>query len=171
MRELERLYELVSRAGTYAYLHFSTDTSDPERGALLQRVQEADAAIETRILFLELEWAALPDERAEELMRSDTLAFCRHYLETARRYRPHLLTQPEERVMTEKGVTGRSAWTRLFSEQVSAVRVSLPDRTGDVSPDGVVPLVVLCVAPVEPVVGAAVGVEESAFLCAPISMT
>src|SRR3712207_2444924 len=35
MHELERMYVLVDRAGSYAYLRFSTDTSDPERGALL----------------------------------------------------------------------------------------------------------------------------------------
>ena len=34
------------------------------------------------------------------------LDFCRHYLRTARRYRPHLLTEPEERILTEKSVTG-----------------------------------------------------------------
>ena len=40
MRELERIYDLVGRAGSYASLWFSTDTADPVRGALLQRVQE-----------------------------------------------------------------------------------------------------------------------------------
>src|SRR3954468_25057648 len=82
MRELERLYELVSRAGSYAHLRFSTDTSDPANGALLQRAQERGTAIETRLLFFELEWAALPDERAAELLADPALDFCRHHLET-----------------------------------------------------------------------------------------
>ena len=127
MRALERLYSLVSRAGSYAHLRFSTDTSDPANGALLQRAQERGTAIETKLLFFELEWAALPDERAAELLADPGLDFCRHYLETARRYRPHLLTEPEEQVMTEKSVTGRSAWARLFSESQAAIRVDLAD--------------------------------------------
>jgi oligoendopeptidase F len=61
MHELERIYELVSRAGSYAHLRFATNTADPARGALLQRAQERGTAIETRLLFFELEWAALPD--------------------------------------------------------------------------------------------------------------
>jgi oligoendopeptidase F len=125
MRELERVYDLVSRAGSYAHLRFATDTADPRNGALLQRAQERGTEIETRLLFFELEWAAVPDERASELIADDQLAFCRHYLETARRYRPHLLTEPEERVMSERSVTGRSAWTRLFSEVTAAIRVEL----------------------------------------------
>src|SRR3954462_8225602 len=93
MRDLEQVYELVSRAGSYAHLRFATDTSDPARGALLQRAQERGTEIETKLLFFELEWAALPDERAEELLRDPALEFCRHHLETARRYRPHLLSE------------------------------------------------------------------------------
>ena len=49
-------------------LRFSADTADPANGALLQRVQERGTAIETTLLFFDLEWAALDDERAEELL-------------------------------------------------------------------------------------------------------
>jgi oligoendopeptidase F len=133
MRELGAIQELAHRAGGFAMLEFSVDTADPAVGALLQRVQERGTAIETRLLFFELEWAALDDERAEELLASDGLDFCRHYLRTARRYRPHLLTEPEEKLMAEKALSGRSAWTRLFAEQASAVKVSLEDEQDPVS--------------------------------------
>jgi oligoendopeptidase F len=125
MQELASLAELVGRAGSYAQLRFAVATTDPARGALLQRVEERATAINTKTLFFDLEWAALPDERVEELLADDQLAFCRHYLTAARRYRPHLLSEPEELVMTEKAVTGRSAWTRLFSELTSTIEVDL----------------------------------------------
>lgn len=126
MDGLAAMHELAGRAGNYAMLSFSIDTADPKRGALLQRVQERSTAIETRLLFFELEWAELDDERAEELLAGDRLAFCRHHLRTLRRYRPHLLSEPVERVMTEKGLTGRSAWGRLFAELTSAIEVTVP---------------------------------------------
>jgi oligoendopeptidase F len=125
MRELASIAELVGRAASYASLRFAADTTDPGRGALLQHVEERATAINTRILFFELEWAALSDDRAAELVADERLAFCRHYLAAARRYRPHLLTEPEELVMTEKAVTGRSAWSRLFSELTSTIAVDL----------------------------------------------
>ena len=125
MRELASIAELVGRAASYASLRFAADTTDPGRGALLQHVEERATAINTRILFFELEWAALPDDRAAELLADEQLTFCRHYLVAARRYRPHLLTEPEELVMTEKAVTGRSAWSRLFSELTSTIAVDL----------------------------------------------
>ena len=125
MHELAQISELIGKAGNYAALRFATDTADPARGALLQRVQEAGTEIETRLLFFELEWAALDDERAEELLSGDGLEFCGHYLRSARRYRPHLLTEPEEKVLTEKSLSSSSAWSRLFGELTSALRVTV----------------------------------------------
>jgi oligoendopeptidase F len=128
MRELVAINESVARTASYAMLRFATDTADPVRGALLQRVQERATEIETRLLFFDLEWAALDDARAGELLAGEELDFCRHHLRTQRRYRPHLLSEPEERVMAEKAVTGRSAWSRLFAELTSAIRVQLPEE-------------------------------------------
>ncbi len=126
MHELAEIYELVGRAGTYAGLRFSTDTANPANGALLQLVQERETAIETTLLFFELEWAALSQERAEELLAGEGLDFCRHHLRNVRRYREHLLTEPEEKILAEKSLTGASAWARLFEELTSAIEVELP---------------------------------------------
>ncbi|MEA2137612.1 MAG: oligoendopeptidase, partial [Solirubrobacteraceae bacterium] len=64
VRELQELSELAARAGNYAMLRFSVDTADPAIGAMMQRVQEKSTALETQLLFFELEWAALDDDRA-----------------------------------------------------------------------------------------------------------
>src|SRR4051812_38175789 len=84
MRELADLQELIGRAGSYAKLNSSTATADPERGALMQLVQERATQLETKLIFFELEWAALDDDRAEALLTADGLDFCRHYLRSAR---------------------------------------------------------------------------------------
>ncbi|MEA2313195.1 MAG: oligoendopeptidase, partial [Solirubrobacteraceae bacterium] len=71
MTALAEIEELAGRAGSFAMLEFSENTADPARGALLQRVQERGTAIETALLFFELEWAALDDDRAEELLAAE----------------------------------------------------------------------------------------------------
>jgi oligoendopeptidase F len=125
MLELERIQDLSGRASSYAGLDFSTDTADPTRGALLQQAQERTTEIETRLLFFELEWAALDDEHAESLLSASELEFCCHFLRSARRYRPHLLSEPEEKVLAEKSISSQSAWGRLFGELTAALRVEL----------------------------------------------
>jgi oligoendopeptidase F len=144
MGELGAIHDLVGRAGTYAALDFSTNTADPARGALLQRTQEQGTAIETTLLFFELEWAALPDERVDELLDGEggegaDLDFCRHHLRSARRYRDHLLSEPEEKILAEKALTGASAWSRLFEELTSAIAVDLPAAAGEGASNGGAP--------------------------------
>ena len=96
-----------------------------ERRADRARRGEVGTAINNEILFVELEWAAVDDDRAAALLADEQLAFCRHYLESARRYRPHLLSEPEERILSDKSLTASSAWVRLFSELTSAITVDL----------------------------------------------
>ncbi|HEU0249462.1 MAG TPA: M3 family oligoendopeptidase [Solirubrobacteraceae bacterium] len=128
MRELGEIQELVGRAGTYAGLCFSVDTADPAAGALMQEVQERGTEIETTLLFFELEWAAISDEQVDRLLDDKRLTFSAHYLRTARRYREHLLTEAEEKILAEKAVTGSNAWSRLFDELTSAIEVNLPEE-------------------------------------------
>jgi oligoendopeptidase F len=119
------MQELIGRAGSYASLRFAVDTADPKTGALMQKVQERATAISTKLIFFDLEWTALPDDHAERLLASDDIAFARHHLRTVRAYKPHLLSEAEEKILTEKAVTGRSAWARLFNQETSAIEVTL----------------------------------------------
>ena len=135
MEQLAEISELAGRAASYAHLRFAADTETPANGALVQMVSERGTAIQTKLLFFELEWVQVPDERATELLATEGLEFARHHLELERRYRPHLLSKPEETIATELSVTGRGAWTRLFDELTSAIRVELPDAEESVSLD------------------------------------
>jgi oligoendopeptidase F len=82
----------------------------------------------TKLLWFELEWAGLDDAQVDTLLADERLAFAAHHLRSERRYRDHLLTEPEERVLTEKSVTGRAAWSRLFNELTSTIDVELDGR-------------------------------------------
>ena len=123
------LSEVIGRAGAWASLRFAADVNDPTRGALMQKVQERATAISTKLLWFELEWAELDDAHVEKLLADERLTFAGHHLRSARRYRPHLLSEPEERILTEKSVTGRGAWSRLFNELTSTIEVELDGRT------------------------------------------
>ena len=129
MREMAAIGEATGRAGNYVGLRFAVDTADPAVGALMMSVEERATTLGNEILFVELEWAALDDAHAEELLANDELAFCRHYLASARRYRPHLLSEPEERILSDKSMTSSSAWVRLFSELTSAITVDIDGQT------------------------------------------
>lgn len=123
MTDVAEILALVSRASGRAELEYVTDIADEKRGALMASARERSTRIGTKMLFIDLEWAAMSDEQAEVMISDSALDFCKHHLTVLRANRPHLLSEPEERVLAEKSVTGTAAWTRLFEEQLSAVQV------------------------------------------------
>lgn len=125
LRRYEDLQDRMGRAFTYVYLNWSTDTNDPARGALLQKVREAYTETSQKLIFFTLEWAQLDDAKAAALLADESLAPFRHYLELERLQKDYLLTEAEEKVLSEKNITGRSAWNRFFDETIGAMRFEL----------------------------------------------
>ena len=130
LERLAGIYESAHRAGNYAQLRFSTDTTDAERGALMQRVGERLSELSAELVWFDLEWVAVDDDRADALLDDAALAPFRHHLETVRAGKPHVLSEVEERLLANTAPTGRSAWVRLFTEQTSAIEVDLPGDDG-----------------------------------------
>ncbi len=125
---IAEITDRVGRAGNYASLAFCVETSSPEVGALMQSVQERSTQIAAKLLFVELEWSAVSDEHADTYCADPELGFVARHLRNIRRYRPHLLSEPEEVLMMEKSVTGAAAWSRLFDEITSAIEVDIDGK-------------------------------------------
>jgi oligoendopeptidase F len=119
---LESLAEQMDKPAVYASLVHAAKTDDPRHGALLTRTREQRTAINKHLIFFDLEWVKLPDEPARALMADPQLARYRHYLEQKRAWRPHYLSEAEEKVLDEKSITGRAAFVRLFDETVASMK-------------------------------------------------
>ena len=125
MRELEEAEDAAAKPEVYAYLLHSQNTHDPAAGRLLARVREASAERGSRGVFFTLELAQTGDEQAARLYADAAAAKYRHTVEEARKYRPHQLSEPEERVLTDYSPVVNSAWTRLFEELCAGIRVDV----------------------------------------------
>jgi len=124
LEELETIYEALGRVGSYAGLLYAADTANPEYQDLEQRVEQRSTEIRNQLLFFELEWLRFDDETANRLTGDPLLKTYKHYLANLRRYRPHTLTELEEKLINEKDNTGRNAFGRLFSEITSGLTFS-----------------------------------------------
>ncbi len=122
LREYEIILDRSGKVGTYAYLTWSTNSEDSTRGALLQKATERASRLNQKLIFLELELAKAPDKKANELISSPQLARYSHWLTITRVYRPYLLSEPEEKILSEKSISGRAAWMRYFGEVQGASR-------------------------------------------------
>jgi oligoendopeptidase F len=122
LEELESISEMIGKLLSYAYLKFAADTSNPKYGAFLKYVEEKSTEIRKHLIFLDLEWIALPDEMADMLIKDEVLSHYRHFLQQERRYKPHKLSEPEEKILDEKANTSSRAFMRLFDEVVNNIR-------------------------------------------------
>lgn len=125
LTELEGICEQMDKPVHYAQLLHAQDTQNPCHGALLQSTQERNTQIRQHLLFFELEWMDLPDEKAQRYIQAPELKRYRHYLERVRLFRPHKLSEPEEKLLDLKANTGARAFQRLFSEQVAGMQIKL----------------------------------------------
>jgi oligoendopeptidase F len=128
MRELERNEEEAAKPEVYAYLLHSQNTQDSAAGRLLARVREAAAERGSHGVFFSLELAQTSDEQAARLYGHPDSASYKHTLEEARKFRPHQLSEPEERVLTDFSPVANTAWTRLFEELCAGISVNLDGR-------------------------------------------
>lgn len=128
LKEFESLHDQLDKAYTYAFLNWCTNTIAPERGALLQKVRETYTRIGQTILFFEIELLQISEHDFEALLAEPSVSPFRHYLETLALRRNHVLTEPEERILAEKSVTGPGAWSRFFDETLGAATFRFRDR-------------------------------------------
>jgi len=112
IRALEVIYEAFNRLGGYASLQFSADTQNQAAQSLAARVDQFGAEMENKLLFFGLWWKALADEPAARLMEG--AGDYRYWLEEMRHFKTHTLSEPEEKVINIKNVTGVSATTMLY---------------------------------------------------------
>ncbi len=131
--DYERIEEILGRLGSYAGLLFATDSTDPVRGRFYQSANERATVIGTHLLFFSLELNALDEAHVDALLDDAALARWRPFLRDLRVFRPHQLSPEIERVLHEKEVTGRAAWSRLFDETIAGLRVPIGGETLTVS--------------------------------------
>lgn len=125
LRAYEHLIQKAGKIGSYAHLIWSTNTEDPALGKLLQEANELGSELSQKLVFFDVEWMKVDDERATELINSKELSGWQHYLRVSRLYKDHTLSEDAEQVMSAKSVTGRSAWNRYFDETLGAARFEL----------------------------------------------
>ena len=124
----ERLQETLGRIMSYAYLVYAGNMEDAEIGRFFQNMQEKVNAISTVLLFFALELNRVGDRDLEQKLGAAELAHYAPWLRDTRAFRPHQLSDELEKMLHEKYVAGRAAWTRLFDETMAGLRFSIDGK-------------------------------------------
>lgn len=112
VKSSEETARVANKLYSFAGLSFSADTQDQQAQSLQNRVLQFLAEVENRTLFFSLWWKEVDDENAKRLMANS--GDYKYYLEAIRLYKPHTLSEPEEKIMNIKNITGSNALTNLY---------------------------------------------------------
>ena len=121
--EYERIEEVLGRVMSYAQLLFSGDSTDAALGKFYQSMTEQVTTVSSHLIFFGLELNRLDEAALEGKLADPAAAKWRPWLRDLRVFRPHQLDDALEKLLHEKEVTGRSAWSRLFDETVAGMKV------------------------------------------------
>ncbi len=108
----EHFYRLASRLDGFAQLSFAEDTQDQAAQAAVAKVDQFKAEMSNQTLFFNLWWKGLDDKNAQRLL--DAAGDFRYWLVTMRNFKDYTLTEPEEKVINIKDVTGVNALNMLY---------------------------------------------------------
>ncbi len=112
IQALEQIHRIGSKLNSYAGLWFSADTQDQGALTLMAKAEQLSADLGNRTLFFGLWWKELPEAAAARLMKNS--GDYRYWLEEMRHFKPHTLTEAEEKIINTKNVTGINALTTLY---------------------------------------------------------
>ncbi|HUN47028.1 MAG TPA: oligoendopeptidase F, partial [Stellaceae bacterium] len=118
----EKLQDTLGRVMSYAGLVYAGDQSNPEIGRFFQMMQERVNDISSTLLFFTLELNKIEDATLAGQLKAKELAHYSAWLRDVRAFREHQLSDEVEKLLHEKYVAGRAAWTRLFDETMADLR-------------------------------------------------
>lgn len=123
LRLSEEIVTASARLSAYAYLWFSEDTKNLQARSFKSKVEERLTSLQNRMLFFDLWWQSV-DEANAVRMRAYSGDFAYH-LDTIRRFKDHTLSEPEEKIVNLKNVTGRHAITTLYDVLTNGMTFTL----------------------------------------------
>jgi len=123
IEEYQGIEEILGKVMSYAQLLFAEDATSAEIGRFYQGCNERVTAISSHLIFFTLELNRIDDAALESRLDTPALARFRPWLRDLRVFRPHQLADELERLLHEKEVTGRTAWSRLFDETLAGLRI------------------------------------------------
>lgn len=124
----QEISEILGRVGSYAQLLFATDSTDAKNAQFYQYINEQITNISSGTLFFTLELNRISEEDLQEKLGNEALLSWKPFLDSIRVFKPYQLNDEIEKVLHEKSVTGKTAWSRLYDETLASMQVTVQEE-------------------------------------------
>ena len=122
LSEYEALQDILGKIGSYAQLLYASDMSNPTIGQFYQNIQETLTTLSSQMLFFTLSINKISAANAKKLLAAKEMAHYAPWVRELRVMQPYQLSDELEKLLHEKYVAGRAAWSRHYDESLSDLR-------------------------------------------------
>jgi oligoendopeptidase F len=130
IERIEALGDLTGRLGSFAYLQYAQQTTDPDRAKFLGDLSQQLTDLSTGLIFFELELNRIDEAVLESAFAADAaLARYKPWFTEVRKAKPYQLEDRVEELFHEKSTTGATAWNRLFDETMASLKFDVAGET------------------------------------------
>jgi len=113
------LERLGDRLGVYAFLKTSEDQANSDYQRMLGRFQNAATRASEAGSYIRPELLAIPDKKMQQFLEAPQLKLYRLQLERLLRFKPHTLTESEEKLLAMQGEMAQAA-SKAFRQLLDA---------------------------------------------------
>lgn len=123
--DLAEINTCTEKIFVYLYLKQSLDVTESAVKAKMAEAERiASEASGNYLTFFDIELVALDDATLQKLYASDAVvARHRPWIEHARVFKPHLLSEPVEAALSKRSPFGAGAWSEFFDEVEADIRL------------------------------------------------
>lgn len=124
IKHAEALSILFHKIGLFAGLLEATHVGVDTYTHFSKKIDQEIVTKSQAIIFIDVELAQLSEKKWRDFLSSSDLKPYRHYLEAVHRDAIHTLTEPEEKILSQKSLTSRAALSHLFEITTSTLEFS-----------------------------------------------
>ncbi len=117
---LDQIYTEFGRISQYVNLKFAENTVSDESKKLIGWFEGLEMEFESNLIFFQLAIAKMTDEEFAKIISN--LDRYHHFVESSRRFRDHMLSEEEEKIIVYKNVTGADAFVKFYTQLTSTYK-------------------------------------------------
>ncbi len=126
----ENIQQMADKIASFTDLQLQSDLENAEYSAQQQNTHENLTQILRRMVFFPLLLNQLPDDLHTLYICAPRLVKYRYWLEVLRQFKPYQLEETQEKLLTDKNITARAGWIKLYDEVEAGLRFNLEDDLG-----------------------------------------
>ena len=126
----QKINILIKKVNAYYGLKFTEKTNDTEILAKISHLEQLGTDVSNEMLFFDVWFLELDDEKAKKFIDSEELKIYKPYLIRSRKYKPYTKSEEIEQIINLKSMTGGDSFSHIYDVFTNAFKFEFDGKSG-----------------------------------------